>query len=186
MGSGRRKISACTLKQVSFQVLEQQRWCQRGWWWERGQQQNHQASDSELLSGEQGLLRVRPEGADLRGYDGRSIRLHQVFRNAVSIIHLEHLGLKVFKTFEYYISKDDGRTFLKRASALSRLFHCTWTQLFLIPSSLSSLSITTLQSKMNAKLSLHGFWHCHENGLIKTIQTIPHNLYVSFKSASLC
>ena len=29
------------------------------------------------------------------------------------------------------------------------------------------------------------FWHCHENGLIKTIQTIPHNLYVSFKSASL-
>ena len=38
---------------------------------------------------------------------------------------------------------------------------------------------------MNAKLSLHVFWHCHENGLIKTIQTIPHNLYVSFKSASL-
>ena len=21
-----------------------------------------------------------------------------------------------------------------------------------------------------------GFWHCYENGLIKTIQTIPHNL----------
>ena len=40
---------------------------------------------------------------------------------------------------------------------------------------------TTLQSMMNAKLSLHGFWHCHKNGLIKTIQTIPHNLYVSFK-----
>ena len=38
---------------------------------------------------------------------------------------------------------------------------------------------------MNAKLSLHGFWHCHENRLIKTIQTIPHNLYVSFKLASL-
>ena len=35
---------------------------------------------------------------------------------------------------------------------------------------------------MNAKLSLHGFWHCHENGLIKTI---PHNKYVSFKMASL-
>ena len=33
---------------------------------------------------------------------------------------------------------------------------------------------------MNAKLSKHGFWHCHENGLIKTIQTIPHNLFVSF------
>ena len=35
---------------------------------------------------------------------------------------------------------------------------------------------TTLQSVMNAKLSKHGFWHCHENGLIKTIQTLPHNL----------
>ena len=44
---------------------------------------------------------------------------------------------------------------------------------------------TTLQFMMNAKLSPHGFRHCHENGLIKTIQTIPHNLYVSFKSASL-
>ena len=47
--------------------------------------------------------------------------------------------------------------------------------------------LTTLQSMMNAKLCLHGFWHCHENGVIKTIQTIPHihNLYQSFKSASL-
>ena len=44
---------------------------------------------------------------------------------------------------------------------------------------------TTLQSMVKVKLSLHGFWHCHENGLIKTIPTIPHNLYVSFKSASL-
>ena len=35
---------------------------------------------------------------------------------------------------------------------------------------------------MNAKLSKHRFWHCHENGLIKTIQMIPHNiLYVSVK-----
>ena len=31
---------------------------------------------------------------------------------------------------------------------------------------------TTLQSIMNAKLSKHRFWHCHENGLIKMIQTI--------------
>ena len=38
---------------------------------------------------------------------------------------------------------------------------------------------------MNAKLSLQGFWHCHENRLIKTIQTIPHNLYVSVKLTSL-
>ena len=44
---------------------------------------------------------------------------------------------------------------------------------------------TTLQSMMNVKLSLHGFWHCHENRLFNTIQTIPHSLYVSVKSASL-
>ena len=35
---------------------------------------------------------------------------------------------------------------------------------------------TTLQSMMDAKLSKHRFWHCHENELIKTIETIPHNL----------
>ena len=48
-----------------------------------------------------------------------------------------------------------------------------------------TILLTTLKSMMNVKLSLHGFWHCHENGLIKTIQTIPHNIYVSFKLASL-
>ena len=36
-------------------------------------------------------------------------------------------------------------------------------------------SLTTLQSIMNAKLSKQRFWHCYENGLIKTIQMIPHN-----------
>ena len=35
---------------------------------------------------------------------------------------------------------------------------------------------TTLQSLTNTKLSPHSFWPCHENGLIKTIPTIPHNL----------
>ena len=30
---------------------------------------------------------------------------------------------------------------------------------------------TTLQSIMNAKLSKHGFWHCHENRHNKTIET---------------
>ena len=35
---------------------------------------------------------------------------------------------------------------------------------------------TTLQYLMNAKLRKQRFWHCHENGLIKTIQTIPHKL----------
>ena len=44
---------------------------------------------------------------------------------------------------------------------------------------------TTVQSIMIAKLSQHSFWHCHENRLIKMIQTILHNLYVSSKSASL-
>ena len=37
-------------------------------------------------------------------------------------------------------------------------------------------SDTTLQSMMNVKLSKQRFRHCYENGLIKTIQTIPHNL----------
>ena len=45
--------------------------------------------------------------------------------------------------------------------------------------------ITSLQSRMNAKLSPHRFWPCHENGLIKTIQMTPRNLYVSVKLTSL-
>ena len=45
---------------------------------------------------------------------------------------------------------------------------------------------TTLQSMMNAILSKQRFWHCHENGLVKTIQMISHNLYVSVKLTSLC
>ena len=49
----------------------------------------------------------------------------------------------------------------------------------------NGLGYTTLQSMMNAKLSKHRFWHCHKNVLIKTIQTIPHNLYVSVKLTSL-
>ena len=38
---------------------------------------------------------------------------------------------------------------------------------------------------MNAKLGPHRFWPCHENLLIKMIQTIPHYLYVNVKLASL-
>ena len=38
---------------------------------------------------------------------------------------------------------------------------------------------------MNTKLSQQRFWDCYENMLIKTIQTIPHNLYVSVKLTSL-
>ena len=34
---------------------------------------------------------------------------------------------------------------------------------------------------MNVKLSKQRFRHCYENGLIKTIKTIPHNLYVRVK-----
>ena len=42
-----------------------------------------------------------------------------------------------------------------------------------------------LQYLMNAKPSQHRLWPCHENGLIETIQTIFHNLYVSVKLTSL-
>ena len=45
--------------------------------------------------------------------------------------------------------------------------------------------ITTLQSMMNLKLSKQRFRHCYENGLFKTIQTIPNNLHVSVKLTSL-
>ena len=38
---------------------------------------------------------------------------------------------------------------------------------------------------MNAKVSQQKSWPYHENGLIKMIQKIPHNIYVSFKLASL-
>ena len=38
---------------------------------------------------------------------------------------------------------------------------------------------------MNVKLSKQRFRHFHENRLIKTIQRIPHNLYVSVKLTSL-
>ena len=44
---------------------------------------------------------------------------------------------------------------------------------------------TTLQYMMNVKLSKQRIRHCYENGLIKTIQTIPHNLWVSVKLISL-
>ena len=50
---------------------------------------------------------------------------------------------------------------------------------------LETTLVTTLQCKMNANLSRHRFWPCHENGLIKMIQTIPHNLYLSVKMTSL-
>ena len=44
-------------------------------------------------------------------------------------------------------------------------------------------SVTTLQS--NVKLSQERFWHCHENGIVKTFPIIPHKLHVSFKSVLL-
>ena len=57
---------------------------------------------------------------------------------------------------------------------IERLFLWRW----LLPQALYS---TTLQSIF----SQHRDWHCHENRLIKTIQTITYNLYVSFKSATV-
>ena len=38
---------------------------------------------------------------------------------------------------------------------------------------------------MNVNLSKQRFQHCHENGLIKTMQRILHNPYVSVKLTSL-
>ena len=35
--------------------------------------------------------------------------------------------------------------------------------------------LTTLQSRMNTKLIQHRFWQCYDGGLIKMIQTMPHN-----------
>ena len=39
---------------------------------------------------------------------------------------------------------------------------------------------TTLQSKMNDRLSLHRFWPCYENRLIKKIQTATHHICVNY------
>ena len=50
---------------------------------------------------------------------------------------------------------------------------------------LFALMHTSLQSMMNVKLSKQTFRHRHKNRLIKTIQAIPHNLYVSVKVTSL-
>ena len=44
---------------------------------------------------------------------------------------------------------------------------------------------TILQFVMNVKPNQQRFEYHHENGLIKMIQTIPHNLYVSVKLTSL-
>ena len=44
---------------------------------------------------------------------------------------------------------------------------------------------TTIQSMMNVKLSKQRFQNYYENGLIKTIQMIPYNLYVRVKLTSL-
>ena len=48
-----------------------------------------------------------------------------------------------------------------------------------------TLLYTTFHSMMNAKLSKHGSGTVVTTGLIKTIQTAPHKLFVSSKLASL-
>ena len=57
-----------------------------------------------------------------------------------------------------------------------KMFQLIWK-----PQGNEQVTVTTLQSMMNTKLIKQRFWHCYENGLIKTIQTIPHSLYVSIK-----
>ena len=44
---------------------------------------------------------------------------------------------------------------------------------------------TTLTSMMNDQLNQQRIWAWHEKRLNKKISMIPHNLHVSFKSASL-
>ena len=88
----------------------------------------------------------------------------------------------LFKFFIFISMCRTSFTHLKEAEIkTSSESYIAWMEL----SQVNVIEITTLQSMMNAKLSQHRFWHCHENGLIKTIQTITHNLFLSFKSASL-
>ena len=78
----------------------------------------------------------------------------------------------------------DGKWTPRSPAPLAITFHGVWGTLLGKPSWNEPKTLKpykTLQSIMNANLSQHRFWHCHENGLNKTIQTIPHNLYVSFK-----
>ena len=91
-----------------------------------------------------------------------SLRLCQQFAyNAHSIIHRDQPTTNIAFNIKIHLSV--------------YLFYSCWDW----------LANTTLQCKMFAKLSLHRFWPCHEKGLIKTIQTIPHSLYVSLKLTSL-
>ena len=46
---------------------------------------------------------------------------------------------------------------------------------FLLKHSTSTKENVTLQTLMNTKLRQHRFWPCHDDGLINTIQTIPHS-----------
>ena len=67
-----------------------------------------------------------------------------------------------------------------RFTKISNIFN-----LSVCPASIQRFCYATLQSMVNAKLSQQRFWPCHENGLIKTIQTKPHNLQGSVKLTSL-
>ena len=49
---------------------------------------------------------------------------------------------------------------------------------------ISKLAATSLQSLMDDNRSQQRIRPCHENGQNKTIQTITHNLFASFKSSS--
>ena len=47
-------------------------------------------------------------------------------------------------------------------------------------------TFSDLASWASSEFSFCWFWQCHENRVVKSSQTIPHNLvYVSFKSAYL-
>ena len=98
------------------------------------------------------------------------------------------LGLSFFMTRSLFCYK---RWLRKPPSEWLKLFNNQSFRSFCLPlgipqnrSQYEKLG-TTLESKLNAKLSEQRFWHCYETGLIKTIQMIPFNLYVHAKLTPL-
>ena len=105
--------------------------------------------------------------------------------NRFSILHLPLIWHHQWKmkgsSGVEWVSSENGRTlWFGVTQPPQQPFQTEQTKFPFLSASLTPLC-TTLQSLMNAKLSQHRFWPCHENGLIKPIQTILHNQYVSFK-----
>ena len=100
--------------------------------------------------------------------------------------HYPQISCKLFQSFLFYgeIKGNNSDLWLACDNRRQYTIPTNWCGL-LFSVKLKLILATTLQSMMNTKLSKQRFQHCYENGLIKTIQTIPHNLYVSAKLTSL-